>query len=121
MDTKHEHDERPYFQQQEGMMRSLNCRVGDIAITVKCEVKANLGKMVRIIGEHGLDDWSDFDKPLFLWEIESIGNRRLRYDLPNGKVSYRRKGLAPDIFLRPIRNPGELEGIASVEELEISI
>lgn len=102
-------------------MRALNCRVGDIAITVRCEVKANLGKMVRIIGEHGLDEWSDFDEPLFLWKIESIGNRRLRYDLPNGKVSYCRKGLAPDIFLRPIRDPGELASKSTLQEYETSV
>ena len=102
-------------------MSALNCKVGDIAITVRCEVKANLGKMVRIIGSHGLDSWSSFEQPVHLWLIESIGNRRICYEFPDGRVSRRRRGLAPDAFLRPIRDPGELVRVSTADELVIEV
>ena len=100
-------------------MSLLNCTLGDLAIAVQCEVPANLGKIVRIIGSHGLDTWSDFDRPLHLWVIESVGESRLSYEYPGGKIRRQRKGLAPDIFLRPIRDPDAPLGIAIEDELTI--
>jgi hypothetical protein len=36
-----------------------NCKVGDLAITVKCHVPDNLGKIVQIIAHEGLQKWVD--------------------------------------------------------------
>ena len=38
-------------------MSKLNCSIGDLAITVKANLPANLDNIVRIIGSQGLQDW----------------------------------------------------------------
>jgi hypothetical protein len=37
----------------------LNCKAGDLAITVKCHVPDNLGKIEQIIAYEGLQEWVD--------------------------------------------------------------
>ena len=46
-------------------MSKLNCSIGDLAITVKANLPANLGNIVRIIGSQGLQDWVGQDEPLY--------------------------------------------------------
>ncbi len=55
-------------------MTKLNCSIGDLAITVKANLPANLGNIVRIIGSQGLQEWHGHDEPiqqeLFLEDVE---------------------------------------------------
>jgi hypothetical protein len=79
-----------------------NCRLGDLAITVNCEIPENLGKIVRIIGQGKTIKWSDRGKT-FVWKVESArGERSLVYEI-KGRIVRRAVGSVPDIFLRPIR------------------
>jgi len=32
---------------------ALNCQLGDLAITVKCEIPENLGRIVRVVASNG--------------------------------------------------------------------
>jgi hypothetical protein len=41
-------------------MSKLNCKVGDLAITVRSEVPQNLGRIVHIIKPLGVEPWSSF-------------------------------------------------------------
>ena len=57
----------------------MNCKIGDLAITVTSELPENLGKLVKIVGAKGLSWWSDFPEPLFLWRVQSSGRRHPWY------------------------------------------
>ena len=58
-------------------MSKLNCSIGDLAITVKANLPANLGNIVRIIGSQGLQYWEGQDEPLYIWDVEIVGGRSL--------------------------------------------
>jgi hypothetical protein len=83
-------------------MNALNCRLGDVAITVKAEIPENLGNIVRIVGNHGEDSWFGFSSPVHLWEIETVEGGQLVYEYDDGSREYLTQGLAPDAFLKPI-------------------
>jgi hypothetical protein len=104
---------------QEIIMSALRCKVGDIAVTVQCELPENLGKIVRIVKYRGLKKWARFDRPLHLWLVEVVGESRLTYQYPSGRTRRRLKGLEPDIFLRPITDPKELLTITTTAELTL--
>ena len=62
-------------------MNKLNCSIGDLAITVKANLPANLGNIVRIIGSQGLQEWEGQDEPLYTWDVQIVGeDRYLHYD-----------------------------------------
>ena len=83
-------------------MKSLNCRLGDLAVTVKAAFPENLGRIVRIVGSHGHGKWWGFDAPTHLWEIEVIKGARIIYEYDNGSRKAHTRGLAPDAYLKPI-------------------
>jgi hypothetical protein len=81
----------------------LNCKVGDLAITVKCHVPDNLGKIVQIIAYEGLREWPNYPDPIPVWLIRAYsGKDGLSYQFPDGTVRKTTGGLAPDCFLKPI-------------------
>ena len=89
-------------------MSRLFCKVGDLAVTVEAEIKANIGNVVKIVRAVGYDKFSSYQK-IFLWEVEVASSERpLVYEYPNGKVEKCRTGNIPDRYLRPIR-PDEME------------
>ncbi len=92
-------------------MSTLNCRLGDLAVTVRAALPENLGAIVRIIGCHGVDEWWGFDAPTHLWEVQAIEGAYLTYEFEDGSREYKVIGLAPDCFLKPIapRNTSETE------------
>jgi len=83
-------------------MSNLNCRLGDLAVTVRAALPENLGNIVRIIGCHGVDEWWGFDVPTHLWEVQAIEGAYLTYEFEDGSRVYRETGLLPDSFLKPI-------------------
>jgi len=87
---------------QEKSMKALNCRLGDLAVTVRAELPENIGVIVRVIGCHGVDEWWGFDVPTHLWEVQAIEGAHLTYEFEDGSRKYKVIGLAPDAFLRPI-------------------
>ena len=81
----------------------LNCKAGDLAITVKCHVPDNLGKIVQIIAYEGLQEWVNYPDPIPVWLIRAYsGSSGLTYLFPDGIVKRTETGLVPDCFLRPI-------------------
>lgn len=86
-------------------MLKVNCRVGDLAITVQAYNPENIGKIVRIIGSKGIGPWPDLAGAQQVWFVESATpGVTLKYtilDIP----FYELQGEAPDCFLKPIRPP----------------
>lgn len=83
-------------------MNALNCRLGDLAVTIRAELPENLGNLVRIVGNHGHDKWWGFEEPIHLWEVEVVEGGRLIYEYDDGSRESVTRGLAPDAFLKPI-------------------
>ena len=83
-------------------MNQLNCRIGDLAVTIRAALPENIGKIVRIIGFHGVDEWWGFDEPIHLWEVQAIEGAYLTYEFEDGSREHKVIGLAPDAFLKPL-------------------
>ena len=83
----------------------LNCKVGDLAITVKCHCPENLGSIVRIKKSKGLITWPQEEGLLQVWEVEvANANGWLVYEL-NDLISSSKTGPVPDKYLRCITPP----------------
>jgi hypothetical protein len=81
----------------------LNCKAGDLAITIKCHVPDNLGKIVEVVSFEGLVDWPHNEDTIPVWSIRAYpGSSGLTYLFPDGTMKRTETGLAPDCFLRPI-------------------
>lgn len=90
-----------------------HCRLGDLAITINCDVQENLGRIVRVIGIKGVKPWRDKGE-VFVWEVEAISEASpLIYKYDQWLIETHR-GPVPDIFLRPIR--GEENGIEEAND-----
>lgn len=85
---------------------ALNCRVGDLAITVKCEIPENLGRIVRVVASNGIEHWSDYG-PLHTWEVQTLSEADTLTYVIKGKLCFKSKGPVPDAFLRPLRPPAD--------------
>ena len=86
-------------------MNKLNCSIGDLAITVKANLPANLGNIVRIIGSQGLQEWHGHEEPIHTWDVQIVGeNRYLHYDC-DGEIVKVKEGPAPDQYLRRLTPP----------------
>ena len=86
-------------------MSKLNCSIGDLAITVKANLPANLGNIVRIIGSQGLQEWEGQDEPLYTWDIEVVGEDRYLHYNYDGEIVKVKEGPAPDQYLRRLTPP----------------
>lgn len=84
----------------------LNCQVGDLAITVEAELTENIGNIVRIVAAGGYREWSYFVRPVFVWQVEALGQEcPLHYQMGSAPIGTAMTGEVPDMFLRPIRPP----------------
>lgn len=90
------------------------CKLGDLAITVNAYNQENIGKIVRIIGASGLIKWSGFDKPTWVWAVQTEGSDLTYTYGKSPKKRYQNQGEVPDVYLRPI-NPSNLEDDANVD------
>ena len=86
-------------------MSKLNCSIGDLAITVKANLPANLGNIVRIIGSQGLQEWEGQDEPLYTWDVEIVGEDRYLHYHYDGEILKVKEGPAPDQYLRRLTPP----------------
>jgi hypothetical protein len=83
-------------------MELLNCRVGDLAVTVTAALPENVGKIVRVVGSHGMDTWWGFDQPTHLWEVVTVEGTFLVYEDAWGVREFVQGGRVPDAFIRPL-------------------
>ena len=81
-------------------MRKLNCRPGDLAITVEAFNPINIGSIVRVLHKHHNQSALSVEPDDFLWYVEAA--HFLTYS-KGEKVFRRKRGAAPDSYLRPIR------------------
>ncbi|CAM3681014.1 hypothetical protein [Polynucleobacter antarcticus] len=86
-------------------MSKLNCSIGDLAITVFCNLPENNGNIVRVTSAVGLNEWAGFEKPIFTWECEiASDNGWLVYDF-DGYLESKKVGPVPDKYLRRLTPP----------------
>lgn len=86
-------------------MTKLNCSIGDLAITVKANLPANLGNIVRIIGTQGLQEWEGEDEPLYTWDVQIVGENRYLHYHHEGEIVQLTEGPVPDRYLRRLTPP----------------
>jgi hypothetical protein len=97
-------------------MSELNCKVDDIAISVKTELVENIGNVMRVLRPLGYLKWYGFRNKTFVWEVEVASpDRPLIYEQSDGTIIRRVIGKIPDYFIRPIR-PDELEKLIQNNE-----
>jgi hypothetical protein len=84
-------------------MRKLNCRPGDLAITVEAFNPINIGSIVRVLHKHHNQSALSVEPDDFLWYVEA--SHYLTYSR-GLKFTRRKRGAAPDSYLRPIRGNG---------------
>ena len=84
-------------------MSKLNCRPGDLAITVEAFNPINIGSIVRVLHKHHNQSALIVEPDDFLWYVEAAHYLTYSRGL---KFTRRKRGAAPDSYLRPIRgNP----------------
>jgi len=93
---------------------ALNCSVGDLAVTVKCEIPENLGRIVRVVASNGIEYWSDYG-PLHTWEVQTLSQSDTLTYIIKGKICFKSQGPVPDAFLRPLRPPAEEPALEQTE------
>ncbi len=86
-------------------MNKLNCSIGDLAITVKANLPANLGNIVRIIGSQGLQEWVGHPEPMHTWDVQIVGEGRYLHYEYDGELVQAKEGPAPDQYLRRLTPP----------------
>jgi hypothetical protein len=98
-------------------MRKLNCRPGDLAITVEAFNPINIGSIVRVLHKHHNQSALSVEPDDFLWYVEAA--HYLTYS-KGEKVFRRKRGAAPDSYLRPIRgNPlGQDIAVQVIESID---
>jgi len=86
-------------------MPKLNCAVGDLAITVFCNLPENTGNIVRIKSGLGFREWGANSQPLYSWDVEiATEHGWLAYDY-DGYLETAKCGPVPDKYLRRITPP----------------
>lgn len=102
-------------------MAKLNCGVGDLAITVRCNFPENLGNIVRIVSAVGFDEWQGHDKLLYTWNVDvATEDGYLYYQGEDGLELYK-SGPVPDIYLRRLTPPQGylMDEFADTEQLQM--
>jgi hypothetical protein len=85
-------------------MTTPRCRPGDLAVVVRPNIPANLGRIVRVIRPYGASPDLRMRSASCIWLIE--GAQPLTWS--NGGGSHHgRRGPAPDEALYPIRGASE--------------
>ena len=85
-------------------MPLLNCKAGDHAVAVNCELRINNGNLVEVIKAVGYQEWTTLGE-LFVWHVRTLSNSpgKLCYEDADGWVEEQDEGPVPDIFLRPLK------------------
>lgn len=101
----------------------LNCAVGDLAITVNCNLPENLGNIVRVISSFGYEEWEGFSEPLFTWNVEvATEGGRLFYRVEDGIAGFD-AGPVPDKYLRRLTPPQNylMDELLDSEQLQMDL
>lgn len=104
-------------------LNTLNCAVGDLAITVNCKVPENLGNIVLIKSAIGITEWGESEEPMFSWEVEiATQNGWLVYEF-DGYAQTAKSGPVPDKYLRRITPPKGylMEEFLDSEQLQMDL
>ncbi len=104
-------------------INKLNCAVGDLAITVNCELPENLGLIVRVKKAIGMKQWSRGKAPIFSWEVEIATEHGWLLYTYDGVPEIAKSGPAPDQCLRPITPPQGylMKEFADSEQLQLDL
>ena len=86
-------------------MSKLNCSVGDLAITVFCNLPENQGNIVRIKSAVGPKGWGCTDDQLFTWECEVATKTGYLFYETDGYLTSAKVGPVPDKYLRRLTPP----------------
>jgi hypothetical protein len=99
----------------------LNCAVGDLAITVNCNLPENLGNIVRIKSAIGHKGWGCTEDELFTWECEIATEAGWLLYETDGYVSTAKVGPVPDKYLRRLTPPQGylMDEFADSEQLQM--
>jgi hypothetical protein len=104
-------------------MSNLNCGVGDLAITVNCDVPANLGTIVLVKSAAGMKRWGPDKTELFSWDVEvATENGYLVYEYETHSETVK-SGAVPDKCLRRITPPKGylMEEFADAEPVQMNL
>lgn len=87
----------------------MNCKPGDLAITLFSHIEGNTGRIVRVIAPAKYRNGMDY------WHIESAG-------APMGVAAggSKMKGQFPDQYLKPVSGLSDPESITIGHESEIA-
>ena len=86
-------------------MNTLNCGIGDLAITVNTQLPENCGTIVRIVSAVGLDTWLEHDELLYVWNVEVATEEGLLHYQYGEKLKTAKAGPVPDKCLRRLTPP----------------
>ncbi|MEY3814909.1 MAG: hypothetical protein RJA18_1374 [Pseudomonadota bacterium] len=88
-------------------MAKLNCRVGDLAITVRSNIPDNVGLVVRIVDIcMYLDEWKDLEGPVHIWDVDLVcEDSRLVCFSPYQKDFYISQDQSPMHFYSRLHRP----------------
>lgn len=87
----------------------MNCKSGDLAITLFSHIEGNTGRIVRVIEATKRRNGMDY------WRIESVGG-------PMGVAAggVKMTGQFPDKYLKPVSGLSEPESITTGQENEVA-
>ena len=94
---------------------SLNCRPGDLAITVNTQLPDNEGTIVRVVHRHvNSAGWDWGDVPAWWCESDELLHWK------RGEMRFSgHEAAIPDRVLRPIRDKGDDDELHLSEELDM--
>ena len=102
-------------------MCKLNCEVGDLAMTVFCNIPENQGNIVRVKSAIGQMGWACTDNALFTWECEvATEHGWLTYER-GGHLTTAKTGPIPDKYLRRLTPPKGylMDEFADAEQMQM--
>jgi hypothetical protein len=104
-------------------MSKLNCGVGDLAITVNCNIKENLGNIVKIVSADGFREWPRHSEMLYTWNVEVATEEGFLFYKFTSGLKALKTGPVPDKYLRRLTPPqGHLiEEFADSEPLQADL
>jgi hypothetical protein len=105
-------------------MKTLNCAVGDLAITVNCGYEKNLGNIVRIISALGFETWACHKEPIYTWNVEiATEHGLLHYKCEDGEIRAFKSGPVPDCYLRRLTPPKDylLDEFSDSDKLDLDV
>ncbi len=98
-------------------IQNSRCKVGDRAIVIRSALQ-NTGKIVRIIREADQHEYSEEDKTMARWIVETEGSELCVGLQPSGSTEFVRIRPMDDAALFPIRDEGEQTSEEDAHHLE---